>query len=264
LGVLGWLLYATVTAGVSCPAAATQVAKTRYASAEYGAAIGAVAGVETCTDGTPTELAEALRWRAEAKAAGGDSAGAVEAFGLLWVIAPGYALDPLESPKFHELFKQGKARAEKARTVFARLVRSGDATLVEVSDPRGRVKKVNVFFDGAETPAAKRPDGAWEVKVPVGAAAATVRLESGDAVIFSSPSIKVDVLAPAPEPAARAAVRAPPPESSSPLPLVLGIAGGVVVAAVIAGVVTGVVLGNKKIDGSLGSVQLPLQAEPGR
>jgi hypothetical protein len=256
--VLGWLVYATVTAGLSCPQAATQIAKQRYASAEYGAAIGALAEVELCTDGTAVDVAEALRWRAEAKAAGGDAAGAIEAFALLSVVAPAYALDPLESPKFHELFKQGKARAEKAKTVFARLVRGSDTALVEVSDPRGRVKKIAVLFDGKETTPTRRADGGWEVQIPAGARAATVRLESGDAVIFTSGSVKVDVLAPPPEPPVRAAVR-PQPEPSSPLPLVLGIAGGVVVAAIVAGIVTGVVLSNKRIDGSLGSVQLPLE-----
>jgi hypothetical protein len=255
--VLGWLVYVTVTAGLSCPQAATQVAKQRYASTEYGAAIGAVAGVELCTDGTALEVAEALRWRAEAKAAGGDAAGAIEAFSLLSVLAPTYALDPLESPKFHDLFRQGRARAEKAKAVFARLVRGPDGVLVEVADPRGRVKKVAVLFDGRETPATRRADGAWEVAAPAGARDARVRLESGDAIIFTSGTFKVDVLAPAPEPELRAAVR-PPPESS-PLPLVLGIAGGVAAAAIIAAVVTGVVLSNKKIDGSLGSVQLPLE-----
>jgi hypothetical protein len=255
--VLGWLVYATVTAGLSCPTTATQIARQRYASAEYGAAIGAVAEVELCTDGTAVEVAEALRWRAEAKAAGGDAAGAVEAFALLSVIAPAYALDPLESPKFHELFKQGKARAEKAKTVFARLVRGTDTALVEVSDPRGRVKRVAVLFDGKETAATKRADGAWEIQVPAGARAATVRLESGDAIIFTSGAVRVDVLAPPTEAPVRAAVR--PQAESSPLPLVLGIAGGVVVAAIVAGIVTGVVLSNKKIDGSLGSVQLPLE-----
>src|SRR5687768_4183573 len=75
-----WLLSVTLGFGVqtSCPSAASQAAKERYARGDSSGAIAALADVEICTDGSEVELAEALRWRAQAKAAAGDSAGSIE------------------------------------------------------------------------------------------------------------------------------------------------------------------------------------------
>jgi hypothetical protein len=261
--VLQCLIQATLAAGLTCTSTAEQVGKQRYGAAEYGAAITALTDVELCTDGTAQELAEALRWRAESKASNGDQAGAIEAFALLWVVQPGYALDPLESPKFHELFSLGRTRAEKSKLVFARLVKTpGLDADVQVFDPKGRVKHVGVVFDSAkETWAAKKPDGAWDIAIPAGAVTATVLLESDEAVLFRSPRIRVTTFTPdAPPDPVPLTRRAPPPAESSKLPWV--IAGSAIGAAVIIAVVVGVsvAVSSKKIDGSLGSVQLPLES----
>jgi hypothetical protein len=260
------LLLAFLTAGPSCPASAAQSAKQHYGAIEYGAAIAAVADVEQCFDGTAEELAEALRWRAEAKASSGDKAGALEAFGLLSVILPGYAMDPFESPKFRDLFAQGKAKAVSSKRAFGRLLRGepGHAT-VQVFDPGGRVQSVWVTFDGAHVPATLQKDGLYDVNVPHGAQHANVVLESGDATVFRSSELAVRTLAPtAPESSApEPVVTKPQPEpasSSSRLPIILGVAGGAVVVAVVAGIIAGVATSNSHVDGSLGRLQLPLES----
>jgi hypothetical protein len=243
------------------------VGKQRYGAAEYGAAIAAVADVEQCTDGTPEELAEALRWRAEAKAATGDTQGSIDTWALLNVILPTYVLDPLESPKFREMFAQGRARSERSKLVFARLVRGEPgAAEVQVFDPTGRVKHVTVTVDGHEVGVTPRTEGRSSIPLRPGVATAVVVLESGDSVLFRSPKIRVSAMAPlAAEPAKPdsvppAALKTAPEPFTVPVWAVVG--GGVVVAAIIIGVVVGVAQGSKKIEGSLGTVQLPLEARP--
>jgi hypothetical protein len=257
------VLSALLAAGPTCPAGAAAAAKQHYGAIEYSAAIAAVADVEQCTDGTPEELAEALRWRAEAKASSSDKSGALEAFGLLSVILPGYAMDPFESPKFRDLFAQGKAKAQGSKRVFARLLRGepGHAA-VQVFDPSGRVKTVSVSFDGTHVTATSQPDGLYGVEVPAGASHANVVLESGDATVFRSAEIAVrgwSLAAPEPSTPAPVVVKQPEPQSSNRLPLILGIAGGAVVVVVVASIVTGVAVSNSHVDGSLGRLQLPLQ-----
>jgi hypothetical protein len=246
---------------------AAQVGKQRYGAAEYGAAIAAVADVEQCTDGTPEELAEALRWRAEAKAANGDTQGSIDTWALLNVIMPTYVLDPLESPKFREMFAQGRARSERSKLVFARLVKAQPGSLeVQVFDPNGRVKRVTVMVDGHDVAVTPRGDGHSSISLRPGAATAVVDLESGDAVLFRSGKIKVSALAPiaVAEPSRPsvppAALKSAPEPFTVPVWAV--VAGGVVVAAIIVGVVVGAAQGSKKIEGSLGTVQLPLEGRP--
>src|SRR5687767_9548998 len=121
-----WLVSVTLGFGVqtSCPGAATLAARGHYAQGAYTKAAAALADVEVCVDGSEVELAEAFRWRAQAKAAAGDTAGSTEAWALVWTVLPTYALDPLESPKFHELYAAGRSRALQGRLVFGRLIRN--------------------------------------------------------------------------------------------------------------------------------------------
>ena len=78
-----WLVSVTVVAATeTCPTAASRVAKERYARADYQGAVAALGEVEACADGTEVELADAFRWRAQAKASLGDTSGAIEAWAL--------------------------------------------------------------------------------------------------------------------------------------------------------------------------------------
>lgn len=253
-----WLVSVTVAAAptLSCPMSAALIAKDRYAQADYSGAISALADVEVCPDGQDQELAEALRWRAQAKAAAGDVSGSVDAWALLWTVQPTWALDPLESPKFHELYAQGRSRAEKNKVVFARMIRTiGGRAVAQVYDPHGRVKRVALAFDHVEITAAKSPDGLYVAAVPDGEYAASAVLESGDAVLFRSMKVMLTELPALPDPAFVAAQKG---DAESARKLKLGlILGGSALALVVAGVVTGVVLGNAHVGGSLGRIELP-------
>ena len=157
-----WLVSVTLGFGVqtSCPSAAVQAAKDRYARGDYAGAVTALAEVEICTDGSEVELAEAFRWRAQAKAALGDTLGSIEAWALAWTVLPTYVLDPLESPKFHELYAEGRKRAATGQLVFARLTHSiAGYVVVQPFDPHARVRSVNVVFDQMQMPARRHADG---------------------------------------------------------------------------------------------------------
>jgi hypothetical protein len=105
----------------SCPARAAAAARQAYQSVDFVGAAKA-ADVVACRDGSPAELAEALRWRAQAFAAHSDVLEAIQAFAQLAAVAPDYALDPFLSPKVHELFQAGRAEALLRHTVFLRLL----------------------------------------------------------------------------------------------------------------------------------------------
>jgi hypothetical protein len=106
----------------SCPGLAAAQARSAYKGLDYATAMRATEEVEQCEDGSPAELADALRWRGLALAAQNDNAGAIKAFALLSLIAPDYVVDPFLSPKVHELFRAGRAEARQRPTVFARVV----------------------------------------------------------------------------------------------------------------------------------------------
>lgn len=249
-----WLISVTLGFGVqtSCPSAASQAAKERYARGDSAGAIAALADVEICTDGSEVELAEALRWRAQAKAAAGDAAGSIEAWALTWTVLPTYVLDPLESPKFHDLYAQGRTRAATGRSVFARITRTiAGHVVVQVFDPTNRIKRVNVAFDQMEMHAVRHDDGTWHALVPEGARSASAVLETGDATIFRSLKLMLNEL---PTPVdERIAARVEPVDRKKWI--IIGAAAGG--AVVIAAVITAIALGARRIDGSLGRVELP-------
>lgn len=251
-----WLVSVTLGFGVqtSCPAAASLAAKQAYAKGEYARATAALADVEVCVDGSEVELADALRWRAQAKAALGDTEGSVEAWALVWTVHPSYALDPLESPKFHELYAQGRSRAASSRRVFGRLTHTkGGRVVTQVFDPHGRVKRVQIQFDSMEMPATRHDDGTWSALVPEGALSAGAVIESGDAVVFRT--LKV-ILTELPAPVEERTAAREPPASGPPAKWL--IIGGAAAGAVIIGlIITGVAVGAKRLDGSLGRVELP-------
>lgn len=249
-----WLVSVTLGFGVqtSCPSAAVQAAKDRYARGDYSGAVTALAEVEICTDGSEVELAEAFRWRAQAKAALGDTAGSIEAWALTWTVLPTYVLDPLESPKFHELYAEGRKRAATGQLVFARLTHSiAGYVVVQPFDPHARVRRINVVFDQMEMPAKRHPDGSWHALVPEGAQSASAVVESGDAVVFRTLKVMINELpVPVDE---RISTR--PREEPNTKWIVVGAAAGVAVVA--AAVITAIALGAKRVDGSLGRVELP-------
>jgi hypothetical protein len=250
-----WLVSVTLGFGVqtSCPTTASNRARDRYAQGEYSAAIAALADVDVCTDGSDEELAEAFRWRAQAKAANGDTAGAVEAWALVWTVLPTYALDPLESPKFHEEYARGRTLAATTRVVFARLVRSVVGyVVVQVFDPTGRVKRAAIQFDQMEMNATRQDDGTWRALIPEGASSASVVLESGDAIVFRSMKVSVAEL---PVPVEERTAAAPAPLFTDRQWLIVGgAAAGAVVLAIVLG---SVAASTKHVDGSLGRIELP-------
>lgn len=251
---LFWLVSVTLGFGVqsSCPESAARAAKEQYARGDYAKAAAALADVEICTDGSDEELAEALRWRAQAKGAAGDTEGSIEAWALLWTVLPTWQLDPLESPKFHDLYAKGRSRAAQTRLVFARLTRTlGGRAVVQVFDPHGRVKRVSVQFDQMEMSATRQDDGTWHALVPEGAQSASAVLESGDARLFRSLKVMLTEL---PVPVDERIVARPVAEDRTRL-YVLG--GAAVGAALLIVLITSAAVASKHVDGSLGRVELP-------
>ncbi len=251
-----WLVSVTLGFGVqtSCPGAAALSAKQHYAKGEWARAVAALADVEVCVDGSDTELAEAFRWRAQAKATLGDTEASIDAWALVWTVLPTYALDPLESPKFHELYAQGRTRAAQGRRVFGRLTHTkGGRVVTQVFDPHGRVRRVQIQFDAMEMPATRHDDGTWSALVPEGALSAAAVIESGDAVVYRTMKVVLTEL-PAPVEELTAAREKPSRAPDKRWFIVGGAAAGAVVIGV---VITAVALGAKRLDGSLGRVELP-------
>jgi hypothetical protein len=255
-GMLPLLTSLALVFGVqtSCPAAATDAARGHYARGNYAPAISALANVEMCADGSDEELAEAFRWRAQAKAASGDAEGSIEAWALTWTVLPSYMLDPLESPKFHELYGTGRSRAAQRRLVFGRLTRTnGGRVVAQVFDPHRRLQRVMINFNATEMPATHQDDGTWSAPVPEGALSAGVVVESGDAVIFRG---QKQMLAELPA-SFRELTATPSSPPSGPGKRWL-IAGGAAAGTIIIGaVITCVVLGSQHVNGSLGRLELP-------
>jgi len=251
-----WLVSVTLGFGVqtSCPAAAALSAKQHYGNGDYARAAAALADVEVCVDGSEVELADALRWRAQAKAALGETEASIDAWALAWTVHPGYALDPLESPKFHELYAQGRSRAASNRLVFGRLTHTkGGRVVTQVFDPHGRVRRVQIQFDQMEMPATRHDDGSWSALVPEGALSAGAVIESGDAVVFRT--LKM-VLAELPQPVEELTAAREKPSQGPPAKWLI-IGGAAAGAVIIGAIITGVALGAKRLDGSLGRVELP-------
>ncbi|MBK7863135.1 MAG: hypothetical protein IPJ65_31900 [Archangiaceae bacterium] len=237
----------------SCPSAAARAARELYSRGDTTGAIAAVADVEVCADGSDEELAEAFRWRAQAKAVAGDVKGAIDAFAMAWTVLPTWVLDPLESPKFHDQYAEGRKRALQTRLVFARFTRTlVGHVVVQVYDPHGRVKRLHVVFDQMEMSATRHDDGTWHALVPAGALSATAVLESVEAIVFKSRTVSIAGL---PVPVEERLTSAPPARSRQKAWVIGGVIAGVVVVA--AAVVTGVVLANRHVDGTLGRVELP-------
>jgi hypothetical protein len=105
----------------SCASLAAAAARKAYQALDYAGAARA-ADPQVCHDGTATELAEVLRWRAQSFAAQGDTVEAIRAFTALATVAPDYPLDPFLSPKVHELFQSGRAEALLRHSLFVRLL----------------------------------------------------------------------------------------------------------------------------------------------
>lgn len=188
-------------ASASCPARAAKEAQARYEALDFAGVISATAGLETCEDGSAAELAEGLRWRAQALMAQGNSTAATETFVLLATVAPGYALDPMLSPRLHELFRTGKTRAKEEQRIFARLLapsrRTGSAMVrVEVHDAVARDLQISFVFKSGSSSReveAQRVEGErYEAAVPAAASGPyRAQVTHGGEVVFLTPNGRV-------------------------------------------------------------------------
>jgi hypothetical protein len=259
-GLLGALLLAA-----TCPARLAADARARYEQADSRGALTAASSVEACSDGEPAELAEVLRWRAQAHLVEGNSSEALAALTLLATIDPRYPLDPWLSPKLHKLYKDACDRAATSAAPFARLRRApldGTKVRVEVFDPRRVVKNVLVLFqvDGrltevsATLSAGVGSPARWEAHVPLGAAQAVRALVLDDERTVAGTAVAT--LAELTEPAlAPRPVPPPPPGTNAPTKVALVVSAVVIVAA---GVTVAVVVASRpRIQGSLGNLELP-------
>lgn len=250
----------------SCPARAAWEARARYEAVDYPASVRATLEVEQCQDGSAAELAEALRWRAQALAAGGNAQAATEAFALLGTVAPDYALDPLVSPKIHRLSGDGQRKARAEGRVFARLLEprweDGRATLrVELFDPRKRATSVLFSFEGGEPgveiTASLREGRTFEAQAPRHAGRLySAVVETIERVAFRTPSARL--------PTSRGVSTAAPPKEGWPELKQPQEGGGQtiwIVAGAVAAVAAGAALlavSNRPPEGgSLGRIEIP-------
>jgi hypothetical protein len=258
--MLTWSLLSVLAASSTCPGRIAAEAAARYEQADSKGTLAATASIEACIDGEPGELAEALRWRAQALLAEGNSPAALDAFVLLLTIAPHYQLDPLLSPKLHQLLTEARARVVATGGLpFARLRRApldGSSVLVEVYDPHRVARRVLVRFgDPASEVSATGSAGdaqpsRWVASVPLGAAQEVWALVLSDegAVARTAPASLAELSMPALRPGPPTGDPGPPMSTAAKV----GIA-----AAVAAAVAIVVVAGAVAADRSLGTLDLP-------
>jgi hypothetical protein len=212
----------------SCPARAAAAARAAYKGLDYSTAANATRDVETCLDGTPAELAEALRWRGQALAAVGDSVDAVRAFSLLATVSPEYALDPFLSPKVHQLFQTGRAQAKLRGTLFARVIAPelhGGVELAraEVYGTPGKVTfRFQVIRTSVDVPGKAGP-GSYAAPVPAGASGPfSVLIQSAEDAsqitrVEAPPTLLSDAVFAQPEPPRPAAAPTAAVPSATPV-----------------------------------------------
>jgi hypothetical protein len=256
----------------SCPARAAAEAKAAYVRVDHAAAELAAADVEACTDGDAAQLAEALRWRAQARFALGNADGALEALVELATVLPTYDLDPLLPPKLHELYRNARVKALQGTRVYARLKPSDEGPVeVEVFGPAARYDAVGVELDtGAVLPAVRSSAG-WIAQREGAASFARAVVLKQKAVLFRGPAVALPaIVAKPPAPVAAAAppltpqparepiVIAPAPAEERPRTLLwVGVGvGAVAVAAVVAGIAIGM-SSARPPRGSLGQIEIP-------
>ena len=264
----------------SCPAAAAAVARSRYESLDVAGVIDTTSDLDACPDGTAAELAEALRWRAQALMTKGNMAAAEEAFARIETLVPGYVLDPALSPKLHELHRAGRARATSENRVFARLGISklgaeGAVVTAEVyAATPGPLAVLFQFEDGAgakSIPAQELAPGRYQANVPKGAAGAyRVLVRREGEPVFLSPfgrvpakEAKVAIGEPLPPRGDQADggvvaadLWAPEVRQGGGLRRGLLIAGGAAVGLAVV-VAVAFALAPRAPDGSLGRIEIP-------
>ncbi len=218
---------------LSCPALAAANARARYESLDLAGVVEATSDLDACPDGTGAELAQALRWRAQALVTKGNLVAAEETFARLETFAPGFQLDPALSPRLHEAHQAGKARAVTERRVIVRLGNpkpgaAGAQVFAEVfSATPGPLEVLIQFEDGTgvkPVAASEVTAGQYQATAPGGATGAyrvLVRRE-GEPVFLSpyahlpmpaAPPPRAELLAPRDVPAARA------PDLTHPRPM---------------------------------------------
>ena len=256
--MLPLLVVSTALSVASCPAQAEARASAAYQTLDYVAAAAAVEGLERCLDGTPDELAGALRWRAQALFALERQQEALDAFVLLATVLPTWQLDPMLSPRLHELFRTARVRVLQGQFVFARLKapRRGEVE-VEVFGPEGAYDEVLVEQRPGKSVVAAWVDTTWRASRAPEARSARVMLRLKGKTVLQGPEVPLPVLAPG-------AVGAEPLDSAPPAGratspwLWLGVGAVAAIAVVAVGVAVGVSQkGPGRVEGSLGALELP-------
>jgi hypothetical protein len=254
----------SVTASASCPATVAKNAQAHYEAIDYQAAIVAVGELDRCADGSPDELADALRWRAQAFAAGGKTEEAIDGFALVDTVSSSYRLGPEVSPKVQELFEAGRQRARTRGLVFARIRKAtrgdkGGSVDIELFDPLHATSGVRAVLESSGDEVKARPVSGrmWTAELPVGAKGTVSVLVLGPTgARYRSGAVPIVSLVPDEK---REPIVAEVKGSSSGLTTTHFIIGGIVLAALIgASILLGVVIhnANQPECGTLGCVMV--------
>jgi hypothetical protein len=172
--VAGWLIWAGAAfAEPSCPAAAADKAQAAHENQDLAAVIAATQSVERCADGTAHELAEAMRWRAQALAEKGNTKAAVTAFAWLFTVEAGFMADPPLAPEVQSLAEAGRQEAAASQLVLVRLMApvtdaNGTYVRAEVLGPVQPARVEAIFKNTKIVAATADADGLYRAQVPLG------------------------------------------------------------------------------------------------
>jgi hypothetical protein len=171
-GLLVWAGAASAEPA-TCPAAAAEKARAAHDAQDLAAVIAATQSVERCADGTAHELAEAMRWRAQALAEKGSTKAAVTAFAWLFTVEAGFTADPPLAPEVQQLADEGRQEAAENQLVLVRLMApvkdaSGTYVRAEVLGPVPPSRVEAIFKNSKLVAATRDADGLYRAQVPAG------------------------------------------------------------------------------------------------
>src|SRR5581483_9599278 len=160
----------------SCPAKSAAKARAAFEAGDVAGTLAATQDVERCENGTGKELAEALRWRAQAVATKGNEIATVTASAGVNAADPAFVADPALPRELQELFLRGRAQAQSDKLVLLRLLGpaaddSGTWVRVEVLGFGERTHVEAIFREKIHVPAVAEGEGVYRAKVPAGRAA---------------------------------------------------------------------------------------------
>jgi hypothetical protein len=160
----------------SCPAKSAVKARAAFEAGDIAGTLAATQDVERCETGTGKELAEALRWRAQAVATKENERTTVTAFAWVNAADPAFVADPPLPPGLQELFLRGREQAQADKLVLLRLL----APAADESAAWVRVEVLGfgepslveaVFREKLHVTAVPEGAGVYRAKVPAGRAA---------------------------------------------------------------------------------------------